>query len=84
MSGRADRPVPCGPYETEQQAIADVAYVYEQSLRSPIRGTLADANLAHLAAACERAGVALGAFDARILMSGSPTGSRRHALWWSG
>ena len=67
MSGRTDRPTPCGPYETEQQARVDVADLYEQSRRSGLRGALADANYAYLADARERTGVALGAYDARIL-----------------
>ena len=67
MSGRADRPDLGGPYETEQQARADVADVYEQSRRSGLRGALTDVNYGYLTKACERAGVALGAYDDRIL-----------------
>lgn len=67
MSGRADRPVPWGPYETEQQARADAAYAYELPLCSVRRGALADANLARLTDVCDRAGIVLGAFDSRIL-----------------
>jgi hypothetical protein len=67
MSGRSDRSVPSGPYETEQHARADVAGVYEQSRRSMRQGVLAEGNHAYLAGACQRAGVVLGAFDARIL-----------------
>lgn len=57
MSGLVDRLDPGGPYETEQQARADMACVYEQSRRSAVRGALAEANYAYLMAACERAGV---------------------------
>lgn len=64
----ASGPVPCGPYETEQQARGEVAGVYEQSSRSELRGGLANANYAYLTAACELAGVDLGAFDVRILV----------------
>jgi len=67
MSRRADRSVPTGPYETQQQVRADVADVYEHSRRSAVRGVLAEANLAYLADVCERAGVRVGVFDARIL-----------------
>jgi hypothetical protein len=67
MNGRADRPTVDGLYETEQQARADVAYVYERSRHSLRQSALAEANLAHLADACESAGVTLGAFDARIV-----------------
>ena len=67
MSGRTDRPVPCGPYETEQQARADAAYAYGLPLFSVRRGALAEANLARLTDACERAGIVRGAFDSRIL-----------------
>lgn len=52
ISGPTGRPVPDGPYEMEQQARADVADVYEQSRRSGLRGALAEANYAHLTAAC--------------------------------
>jgi hypothetical protein len=54
MSGRADRPVPYGPYETEQQVRADVAYIHEQTWRSVRPGALAEANLARLTDVCER------------------------------
>lgn len=68
MNGRADRPVPGGPYETEQQARADVAEVYKQS-RYPVRRcVLAEANYANLTNACQRADVVLGAFDSRVLV----------------
>jgi hypothetical protein len=67
VSGRADRPVPYGPYATEQEARADVAGVYHHAERSTRPGVLAEANLASLLDACERAGVILGAFDARIM-----------------
>ncbi|SRR5216683_3291586 len=67
MSGPADRWVPGGPYETERQAAADVAEIYEQCRWSARRSLMAEANRDRLTDACERAGVALGAFDARIL-----------------
>jgi hypothetical protein len=67
MSGPVNRPGPGGPYETEQQTRADVACVYEQSRRSTLRDALAEANYAYLINACERAGVELGRYDARIL-----------------
>jgi hypothetical protein len=67
MSGRADRFFPSGPYETERQARADVAGVYEQSRRSVRPGALAEANHALLREACERADLVLGVFDARIV-----------------
>lgn len=38
MSGLADRPVQGGPYETEQQARADVTEVYEQARHSLYAG----------------------------------------------
>lgn len=56
-----------GPYETELQALADVAGIYARSRQSNRRGTIDEANLARLRDACERTGVAIGAFDARIL-----------------
>ena len=55
------------PYETQRQARADVAGVYAQHGRSSRRGGMDEANLVYLRAACEQAGVALGAFDTRIL-----------------
>lgn len=67
MSGRPDRPVAYGPYETEQQARADVAYAYGLPLCSIRQGALAEANLARLTDVCERADIVLGAFDERIL-----------------
>lgn len=67
MSRRVNRPVPGGPYETEQQARTDVDDVYEHCRRSAVQGAPAEASLAHLLDASERAGVALGAFDGRIL-----------------
>ena len=67
MSGRADRLAAGGPYETGQQARADGADVYEQSRCAELRGSLAEANYAYLADACERASAALGGSDVRIL-----------------
>jgi hypothetical protein len=67
VSGRADRQTPCGPYETEQQARADMADIHEKARRSVQRGVLAEANHARLMDACQAAGVTLGAFDAKIL-----------------
>ena len=57
-----------GPYETDRQACADVAGIYADSCQSRGRGALGEANLVHLRQACERAGVALGAYDLRILV----------------
>lgn len=59
--------VPAGPYLTEGQALADVADVYERCRHSARRGLMDEANLARLRQTCERTGVALGAFDSRIL-----------------
>jgi hypothetical protein len=56
-----------GPYENERQARADVADIYEQARQSIRREVLGEANHALLIGACERAGVTLGAYDARIL-----------------
>jgi hypothetical protein len=67
VSGRANRSVFSGPYETREQARAAVAHIYEQARRSIRRGVLAEANHAHLVDACQSAGVTLGAYDARIL-----------------
>lgn len=67
MSGRADWPMPCGPYETEQQARADVAYIHEQSRRSVRRGVLTEPNRAQLMEARQGAGVTPGVFNAKIL-----------------
>ena len=67
MSGRSRRPMSCGPYETEQQARADVAHIHEQARRTVRRGVLAEANHARLMDACQAAGVTLGAFDTKIL-----------------
>lgn len=67
MTGQAGWCVPGGPYETQRQAAADVAEVYEQSRRSSRQGEMGDANLARLHHACERAGITLGTFDDRIL-----------------
>jgi len=56
-----------GPYEDERQARADVASIYQQARHSVRREVLGEANHALLADACERAGITLGAYDARIL-----------------
>jgi hypothetical protein len=61
------RVVASGPYEVERQARADVADIYLQARHSVRREVLGEANHALLTGACERAGVALGAYDARIL-----------------
>ena len=52
MSERAERSVPGGPYETEQQARADVTEVYEQARRSIRQGALVEANHARLMDTC--------------------------------
>lgn len=67
MSGRARRQTPWGPYETEQQARADVAHIHGQARRSIRRDVLAEANHARLMDACQAAGVTLGAYDVKIL-----------------
>ncbi len=67
MSERGDLSGPVGPYETERQARADVADVYEQYRYSAVHGALTEVNLSLLVDACERTDVALGAFDKRIL-----------------
>jgi hypothetical protein len=55
-------------YETRgRQERADVTGVYAPCERSSRRGVMGEANLAYLREACDRAGVALGAFDTRIL-----------------
>jgi hypothetical protein len=81
VTGRADgREAASGPYEDERQARADVAGIYEQVRHSMRREALGEANHARLADACERAGVVLGAFDARIGSPGCRAGNRRSAL----
>lgn len=67
INNQLPRPSAHGPYETQPQAAADVADIYEQARCSMGRGTIAAANLALLRDACIRAGVKLGAFDTRIL-----------------
>jgi hypothetical protein len=62
-----DEPTNSSPYESERQARADVAGVYAQCDRSNRRGVMGEANFAYLRDGCERAGVSIGAFDARIL-----------------
>jgi hypothetical protein len=56
-----------GPFETEDEAIATPAVqaVYEAMRRSDAR--MQDGSAAMILAACEAAGVALGAYDARIV-----------------
>jgi hypothetical protein len=56
-----------GPYENERQARTDVSDIYQQARHSVRREVLGEANHALLVGACERVGVALGAYDARIL-----------------
>jgi len=55
------------PYETERQATAAVAGIYANCELSNQRGVMGEANLAFLRESCDQAGVALGAFDTRIL-----------------
>jgi len=52
-----------GPYETEQEARAAVAAIYDAAWQTP----MADGCRAMLDAACAAAGVTLGAFDRRII-----------------
>jgi hypothetical protein len=59
--------VASGPDEEERQARADVADIYLQARHSVRREVLGEANHALLTGACERTGVALGAYDVRIL-----------------
>jgi hypothetical protein len=66
MSGQTGRLISAGPYETEWQAGADVAEVYEQSRRSAV-GNAGPSEPRPSDGCCERAGLVLGAFDARIL-----------------
>jgi len=63
-----------GPYETEAEALAGPLYAEVHVLRETGRGSgelrgqvVRDAQLRHLMAACEAAGVELGAHDRRIL-----------------
>ena len=65
------------PYETERQARAAVAGTYAYCELSNQRGVVGEANLAYLREAFDQAGVALGAFDTRILawLPGWPTRS---------
>jgi hypothetical protein len=67
MSDTIENNPASGPYETGRQATADMASVYQMARRSNRWGALAEANLARLADTCQRAGVTLGRFDARIL-----------------
>jgi hypothetical protein len=59
--------LPTGPFETEDQALADpsVAGIYEGMRRSDAR--MQDGAAAMILAACQAAGVILGAYDARIV-----------------
>jgi hypothetical protein len=57
-----------GPFETEDQARTPaVLAVYEAFDADPGVGKMAPHNLAMLTSACQAAGVALGAYDARVL-----------------
>jgi hypothetical protein len=67
MSGRANLRKPYGPYETEQQARADVAHIHTQARRSIRRGVLTEANHARLMDVCQATGVTMGAYDVKIL-----------------
>lgn len=60
--------VPVGPFETEDQALADPAVraIYEQMRRSRDY-RMQDGSAAMILQACEQAGVSLGAYDARIV-----------------
>jgi hypothetical protein len=59
--------VASGPHEDERQARTDVANIYLQARHSVRREVLGEANHALLTDACGRTGVALGAYDTRIL-----------------
>jgi hypothetical protein len=50
---RERSPANCG-WPLPEQAAADVADVYERAWRSPRRGVLAEANLAHLTGSADR------------------------------
>lgn len=58
-----------GPYESEDDArmVPAVQAVYEAFDASPGAGRMAPHNLAMLTAACEAAGIEMGAYDRRIL-----------------
>lgn len=58
-----------GPYETDRQAAADPAVraVYEAFAATPGAGKMTPLNERMLTAACEAAGVELGAYDRRIV-----------------
>ncbi|SRR6266851_8179249 len=59
-----------GPYETEQQARATVAHIYDAAHASSRRGVLAEESYLMLFRACEAAGIELGSpasYDRRIL-----------------
>ncbi|WP_141581314.1 hypothetical protein [Actinomadura sp. WMMA1423] len=58
-------PADVGPYETDQQAADTVSHVYAHARTAP--GTMGRLSLDQLTAACEAAGVELGAYDRRIL-----------------
>jgi hypothetical protein len=83
-----------GPFETERQALGTPAVraVYTAFEAAPGLGRMQAPNLAMLRAACEAAGVELGAYDLRILawlagwepqicavIAGLITRARRHA-----
>jgi hypothetical protein len=54
-----------GPYESQRQALADCAEVYE-AMRSK-RGQMQELNLEVLLSACRDAGVELGEYDRSVL-----------------
>lgn len=56
-----------GPYETEDQAVADVRDVYELIRTGPKPGAMREANELRLLAACRDRHVKLGAHDRRIV-----------------
>ena len=59
----------CQPLETEDQArhLPVVAAIYAAAREAPARGVMAEKSLAMLTAALHDGGVAVGAYDARIL-----------------
>ena len=61
--------LPAGPFETEGAARTHPAVraVYEAMRATDRRGVMPDLGEAMMTGACERAGVTLGAYDARIL-----------------
>lgn len=67
LADSSRRVVASGPYEDERQARTDVADIYLRAQHSVRREVLGEANHALLSDACERTGLTLGAYDARIL-----------------